>query len=172
MIFMSQSGLAAAEREPEWDRWYADHLAIMLTVDGIDSAQRFKTASAGHPPSLAIYTIASEAVFRDVHYQKIRGMGAWAPLIVKAHYRRNLFDGRADAPAVADDQVLLVFDRPAPDARVTGIGIDWLTAAGLDRSTPFRGIAVVPRTSVERLGALDGAAVYAPATAYLRGNER
>ena len=55
MIFMSQTGITDATREAELDAWYVDHLRIMLTVKGVDSTQRFKTTSAGYPPSLAMY---------------------------------------------------------------------------------------------------------------------
>mgnify|MGYP000122274255 CR=1 FL=1 len=100
MIFMSQSGLIDAvrdaphdaTREADWDAWYIEHLRIMVTVPGIDSAQRFRTDSPGHPPSLAMYTIDSAAVFADPYYQSIRGMGEWAALIARQHYKRNLFD--------------------------------------------------------------------------------
>lgn len=171
MIFMSQSGLAAPEREPAWDEWYETHLQVMLTVSGIDSTQRFKTESAGWPPSLAMYTVASAAVFSDAHYQKIRGMGEWAPLIVRAHYHRNLFEGREVAPEVGEDEALLVIDRPAPQA-IAGIAVDWLQAAGLDRSTPYRGIAVVKRAVIGRIECVDGTVIYAPVTPYRRTNRK
>src|SRR5262245_35983903 len=102
MIFMSQSGLLDGAREREWDAWYGEHLRVMATVPGIGSAQRFKTASSGHPPSLAMYSVASAEVFADPYYQRVRGMGAWLPLIDTRHYRRNLFAGLDVAPDVAD----------------------------------------------------------------------
>ena len=91
MIFMSQTGITDATREAELDAWYVDHLRIMLTVKGVDSTQRFKTTSAGYPPSLAMYSVAGAHVFQDPYYLSVRGMGEWDPLIDKNHYRRNLF---------------------------------------------------------------------------------
>jgi hypothetical protein len=163
MIFMSQSGLTDPAREKEWDAWYVDHLCIMLTVPGISSAQRFKTGTPGHPPSLAVYTVASADVFQDPYYQSVRGMGDWLPLIQKQYYRRNLFEGLDEAPHVAEDCVLIVADRDRP-ADVPGVRLSWLKAVGLDRSTPYRGIAVVARAGAEAIAAGGGVGIYRPAT--------
>ena len=138
MIFMSQSGLTDPAREQEWDAWYVEHLRIMKTVPGISSAQRFKTDSPGYSPSLAMYTIASAAVFQDPYYQSVRGMGDWLPLIQKEHYRRNLFEGLDQAPDVAEDSVLIVADRDRP-ADVPGVALTWLKCAGIDYSTRTAG---------------------------------
>jgi hypothetical protein len=139
MIFTSQSGLSDPAREAEWDAWYVEHLRVMVTVPGIGSAQRFKTVSPGHSPSLAMYSIASADVFADPYYQRIRGMGEWLPLIDTRYYRRTLFAGLDAAPTVEDRFVLLVVDRERP-AAVPGLTLTWLEAVGLDRSTPYRGM--------------------------------
>jgi len=162
MIFMSQSGLADPAREQDWDLWYVEHLRIMTTVPGISSAQRFKTGSSTYSPSLAMYTIASAAVFQDPYYQSVRGMGDWLPLIIRQHYRRNLFDGLKEAPAVSDHELLLVADSTAPECKGCAVPFAWLEATGLDRSTPYRGIAVVPREQGPAYAAVAGLAVYRP----------
>ena len=163
MIFMSQSGLTDANRENEWDAWYVEHLRIMRTVPGIGSAQRFKTESRGYSPSLAMYTIASAAVFQDPYYQSVRGMGDWLPLIQKQHYRRNLFEGLDQAPDVAQDCVLIVADRDSP-ADLPRVALTWLKCAGIDHSTPYRGIAVVKNDVAVTGAARCRFAVYRPVT--------
>jgi len=163
MIFMSQSGLSDPGREKEWDAWYVEHLRIMMTVPGISSAQRFKTDSPGYSPSLAMYTIASAEVFQDSYYQSVRGMGDWLPLIQKQHYRRNLFEGLDRAPDVAENCVLIVADRDRP-ADVPGVALIWLKGAGIDRSTPYRGIAVVKSDAAQAGAARGNIAVYRPVT--------
>ena len=145
---MSQSGLTDRSREPAWAAWYRAHLRIMVTVPGITSAQRFTTASPGHPPSLAMYTVASAAVFDDPYYGSVHGMGEWLPFIDTRHYHRNLFGGLDAAPDVPTDRVLIVADAERP-AEVPGVVLVWLSAAGLDRSTPYRGIAVVDRATAD-----------------------
>lgn len=165
MIFMSQSGLSDAARENDWDRWYLEHLDIMVSVPGVGSAQRFKTASRGHPPSLAMYSMSSANVFQDPYYLSVRGMGEWSSLIDRQYYRRNLFDGLECAPMVTEDQVLLVADRDAPAPGLAGAPWNWLECVGIDRSTPYRGVAVVDRAFAQALETASGIAIYAPATA-------
>jgi hypothetical protein len=162
MIFNSQSGITDRTREADWAQWYLEHLRLMATVPGVYSAQRFTTTHTRHPPSLAMYGVASAQVFHGEYYLRVRGMGEWLPLIDKQWYRRNLFEGLDAAPAVNDDQVLLVADRDAPDAALAALSLVWLKVAGIDRSTPYRGIAVINR---DRVPALPGdVAVYTPAS--------
>ena len=160
MIFMSQSGLTDSSRSDEWARWYVEHLRIMRTVDGIDSAERFTCDAAGWPPSLAMYTIRSPAVFDDPYYQKIRGMGPWLPLIDRRYYRRNLFDGAEQAPQMPPGSVLLVTDRDTATSEMPGVAWTWLKSVGLDRSTQYRGIAVATQEASQALPANSEFAVY------------
>ncbi|HYG43709.1 MAG TPA: hypothetical protein VEA17_12385 [Bordetella sp.] len=161
---MSQSGLLDRTRQADWDAWYVEHLRIMATVNGIRAARRFKSESPGYPPSLAMYSVESAAVFEDPYYQKIRGMGAWLPLIDKRFYRRNLFEGMAEVPDVPADHVLYLVDRDAPDLALPGVGFSWLRSVGLDRSTPYRGIATVPAGSDMAPARQAGVAIYKPYT--------
>src|SRR4051812_46068274 len=163
MIFMSQSGLTSRNREADWDRWYKAHLNVMASVPGIGSAQRFKTSTPGHSPSLAMYSVASADVFKDRYYLSVRGMGEWLTLIDKQYYRRNLFDGAPCAPELADTDCLIVADRSAPEPGLAGIDWTWLKCVGIDHSTAYRGIAVM---SMERADEVRDAAlaVYRPVT--------
>ena len=171
MIFMSQSGLVDPSRQAEWDAWYLEHLAIMATVPGVLSAQRFATTSAGHPPSLGLYTVTSPDVFNGAYYQSVRGMGSWLPLIAREHYRRNLFEGLDCAPEVEAGQVLLLEDLkavPAGDASASSHGVHCLRSVGLDRSTPCRLVQVAPDTPAS-LPHRPEVAVYRPVSARLAG---
>ena len=68
---MSQSSITDLTLSDEWSKWYVEHLEIMLTVNGIDSAERFTTDSQGWPFSLAMYSIRSPEIFEDPYYLKI-----------------------------------------------------------------------------------------------------
>ena len=100
MIFTSESGLTDPGRIPEWDEWYLGHLAAMVAVPGVLSAQRFRALDAGPPPSLAIYSVATPAVFDSDIYLRTRGMGPFVAAVDERLHRRNLFDGLAVAPDV------------------------------------------------------------------------
>lgn len=171
MIFTSESALVEPSRREEWDAWYRGHLAAMAAVPGVLSAQRFRALERGVPPSLAMYTVASAAVFDSEIYLRTRGMGPWRGIVDETQHRRNLFDGLASAPEVAETAILLVADREAP---VPGAGVTWLRAAGLDRSTPYRGIAVMPDAAAARrlAAALAGTVgLYRPLTGRYAGTE-
>ena len=159
MIFNSQSGITDRTRVADWAQWYFEHLRIMATVPGVFSAQRFVTMHLGHPPSLAMYGVASADVFQGEYYLSVRGMGEWLPLTDRQWYRRNLFEGLDTAPVVSEEQVLLVADRDAPDA---ALPFTWLKVVGIDRSTPYRGIAVVNENAVPALP--NDVAIYTPAS--------
>lgn len=164
MIFFSESGITEPSRKPEWDEWYKGHLAAMASVPGVLSAQRFAALDRGVPPSLAMYTVTSPGVFTSETYLQVRGMGPWLGIVDEAQHRRNLFDGLDAAPQVPEGGVLAIADCAAP---LRAEGFAWLRAAGLDRSTPCRGIAVLAdAASGRRLAATAGAAValYRPVT--------
>jgi hypothetical protein len=168
MIFTSESGLTDPGRRDEWDAWYLGHLAVMVAVPGISSAQRFRALSDGVPPSLAMYGVSSPAVFEDEIYRRTHGMGPFLAVVDERLHCRNLFDGLDAAPDVPMAAFLLVADRDAPGSRQDGL--IWLQAVGLDRSVPWRGVAVFPtvaagRAAVARLGG--PGALYAPMTVRL-----
>ena len=166
MIFMSQSGLTEPARQAEWDQWYTTHLQVMLTVNGIDSAQRFKLMQGQNAPSLAMYTVTSPEVFQDPYYLRIRGMGEWLPLIDRRYYRRTLFAGLDAAPDVPAGQILLVADCEQPTPVLADCAWTWLEAVALDRSPPYRGVAVVSSAEAVRAPAA-GIASYRPITGRL-----
>src|SRR5579863_4450746 len=115
MIFFSESALIEPSRLPEWGEWYKGHLAAMASVPGVLSAQRFVALDRGVPPSLAMYTVTSPAVFESDIYLGVRGMGPWVGLVDETQHRRNLFDGLETAPEIPEGGVLAVADRPAPE---------------------------------------------------------
>jgi len=166
MIFMSQSGLTDTARQAEWDQWYLTHLQVMLTVNGIHSAQRFVLIQGDNAPSLALYTIASPEVLQDAYYMQIRGMGEWLPLIDRRHYRRNVFAGLDVAPEVPAASVLLVADRQQPEPMLASIAWTWLEAIALDRRPPYRGVAIVSRPTAPGVQGA-GIASYRPVTSRL-----
>jgi hypothetical protein len=165
MIFTSESGLLDKGRIALWDEWYRGHLAAMIAVPGITSAQRFRALDKGPPPSLAMYTAVSPAVFESEIYLRTRGMGPFLPFLDRTLHRRNLFEGLEAAPDVPMSAIMLVADRSEPGPAADGLV--WLRAIAIDCSVPYRGIVVCPGLSAarERAARLGGAtALYAPMT--------
>jgi len=168
MIFMSQSSITDPARESAWDVWYAEHLDVMASVPGVSSAQRFRTEAPGHPRSLAMYTFASADIFKDPYYLSIRGQGEWQSLVDRRFYHRNLFDGLDATPDVPATSRLLVADRAEPET-IPGFEFTWLRAVAIDRSTPYRGIAVVSEAVASRVPNDGRIAVHRPVSVRIKG---
>jgi RimJ/RimL family protein N-acetyltransferase len=169
MIFFSESALSEPSRLSEWGEWYKGHLAAMTSVPGVLSAQRFAALGPGVPPSLAMYTVASSTVFQNETYLRVRGMGPWIGLVDERQHRRNLFDGLETAPEIPEGGVLAIADRAAPEDIAD---ITWLTAAGLDHTTPYRGVGVFPDVATARRATQGRAALYRPVTARYAGKSQ
>ena len=162
MILMSQNSLLDESHDAELDKWYLEHLQNMASVPGIFSAQRFKTATAGFPRTVALYSVVSERAFDSPYYKSIKGFGVLTPYIDERHHHVDFFDGLDAVPVVDAEERLLLADRDVPQGAIAGISFTWLKCVARDFSTPYRGIAVV---AADRLPALDSTvAVYRAVT--------
>lgn len=144
MLYMVDVDFAQAALQAEWDAWYMQHIEVLLAVPGVRTAQRFKCLTQCPSPYLTIYSVDSAQVFESGGYRTRGGRGStgkWQPLMTNWH--RNLFDGVAIAPAVSEEMHLLVTESQPNEIAGCGCDFSWLENAGLDRTVPRRGIAVV-----------------------------
>jgi hypothetical protein len=65
-------------------------------------------------------------------------------------WHRNLFEGLDEAPEVPDDARLIVIDSEQPDVKLEGLNVTWLKNAGLDRTTPYRGLVIVDQATAKK----------------------
>lgn len=155
MIYIVECALTVKQTDDDWNRWYHSmkppHI-LPTAVPGILSTQRFKGTNVNPPAYFAMYSVTSADVMASDAYRNAGGgrfqTENWKPIIT--FWNRDLFGG-ADAPDVPMDCILLVLDRPAPGGSPLGLSFQWLPAVGLDRSTPYRGLAVLDRAEAERL---------------------
>ncbi|MSP98104.1 MAG: hypothetical protein EXR29_13000 [Betaproteobacteria bacterium] len=167
MIYIVECALTEHQSDEEWNRWYHSMKPphVLPTVPGISSTQRFKGINVNPPAYFAIYTVASADVMSSAAYRNAGGgrfqTEDWKPLIT--FWNRDLFDG-ADAPDVPMNSILLVLDRPAPEDSPPGVSLTWLRSAGIDGTTPYRGLAVLDREQADRLplGAIQGLRTFRP----------
>jgi hypothetical protein len=73
----------------------------------------------------------------------------WKPLIQM--WERNLFGRDTAAPRVPQDAALVLVDAATTDLALPGCTIEWMRCVGLDRTTQFRGLAVVTRAAAEAI---------------------
>lgn len=167
MLYLVECNFLDGLREAEWNAWYDGHLAGLLAIPGITSAQRFRALGDGFPTYRALYAVASPAVFTSDAYRN-RSFGhfpdAWHDSV--ADWRRNVFDGVTGPPAVGPDGCVVL---ATPESAPEGVRLDWIDAVALDRSVPRLGIGTVTRADGQRLAArlISGLTVAVPLTPYL-----
>lgn len=165
MIYMVEIRFTNPAQEAEWNQWYSAHLRTLLSVPGIETAQRLEAVNDVRRRYIAIYTVASAEVFTSPDYAAIGGGGVasaqWKAFIDR---RRTLFAGIDRVPAISAGHRLVLADNPAAPVDQEDVLFVPLRAAALDRDPARREMAVANAADVERLGLAErpGWAVYRP----------
>ncbi len=176
MIYMVEHTFGIAAMEDDWNVWYADNVANLLTVPGFETAQRFKILGASPPRYMAMYNVTSASVFNRVEYKNVGGGGIASARFRPAYtqWRRSLFEARDPAPAVMQEQALVASDRAtcggAPFSWLTSLGRqeNWITMDTLQETPPFRGLLLLPAADAARFaGGDDNIQIFSPITAQL-----
>ena len=167
MIYMVDHVYMDPATEPAWHDWYAGYLRKLVSVPGIDTAQRFRALGCAPPRYLAMYSVASADIYESDAYRNMGGGGSQSVRFHSAYqlWTRNLFAGASRAPAVRDGQRLLVFDRDHRDdsgplaARAT-----WLEAVGLHMTTKYRAFLVLDADEIISTASIPESYLYEPLT--------
>jgi hypothetical protein len=149
LIYITEMGFADPSRLADWHAHYLRNIANLQTVPGFLASQRFESLAETPSPFCALHEIASADMFESPIYKQRGGRasnGDWQKLMINWH--RNLYSGLDATPEVADDAYLLFVDekRELAEREIAlpaGVRMHWLTLAGLDRTIPHRGIAVL-----------------------------
>jgi hypothetical protein len=151
MIYMVDHIFANPQTEPDWHEWYTGYLQKLLSVPGFSSAQRFKAIDETPSRFLAMYSVASAAVYDSQGYKNIGGGGSQSARF-HADYRlwtRNLFEGADEAPVVNNGQCVYALDSATQDRKLplqqTPL---WLKSTGLHQTTQYRAIVVLDANAV------------------------
>jgi hypothetical protein len=178
MIYTVELNFSDPARADEWNAWYETYLVQLVSLPGLNTAQRFRAVVPGeqHWEYLAVYSLESLDVYTTDAYRNIGG-GGNASLQFKGviSWRRNVYAGIERFPEVtAGRRVLLCEDAPCGFDLGDVLFLPLEAAAGrqkagaseLDGEPARRAIAVTDAAIVDRLDltAIDGLAVYAPVT--------
>lgn len=168
MIYMVEMALLEPARRAEWDAWYVAHQHRLLSIPGIRASQRFEAIHAAESPFVALHEVDSPEVFTSAAYRAQAGPGNTGEWQTKmGNWHRNLF-ACDHTPDVAPDARLVVVEAgggtPLPDH----VSVTWMGAAGLDRSVPRRGFAVLPPSPADALVGTPGLRVLKPLGPRLR----
>ncbi|NKB58967.1 MAG: hypothetical protein GKS00_21770 [Alphaproteobacteria bacterium] len=178
MIYTVELNFSDSARTDEWNAWYETYLMKLVSLPGLNTAQRYHLVEPGtaHWEYLALYSIESLAVYKTEAYRNIGGGGnaslAYKGLITR---RRNVYEGIERMPEITDPgRILFCEDAPfgfdVPNAPfvplVAGAGRQKAGATELDGQPVRRAVAVSDAATVDRLDLTkqEGLAVYAPIT--------
>jgi len=178
VIYSVELNFSDPAREAEWSAWYETYLQELVSLPGLDTAQRFQavTPDAQHWRFLALYSLQSLEVYQTEAYRGIGGGGnASAAYKGSITRRRNVYEGIERMPEISQSTRLLYCeDAPygfdLPDILFTPLqtatGPRKAGASRIDGQPARRAIAVTDAASVDRLDltSIDGLAVYAPIT--------
>ena len=170
MIYMVDHVYRDPTTEQGWHEWYAGYLRKLISVPGIQTAQRFKALGCTPSRYLAMYSIDSAEVYASEAYKNIGGGGSQSARFHYAYqlWTRNLFDGAPRAPAVQGGQQLLAWDR----AERSGDGplesqATWLEAVGLHMTTKYRAFVVLDAKEATAASSIPGCFLYEPFTSVI-----
>jgi hypothetical protein len=165
-IYMVQHAFSRPDWEEEWNAWYGGNLKVLLSVQGFRTGQRFKALEGSPPRYMAVYTVDSPEVFESAAYIGAGGGGSNSTRFRPAYqvWIRNLFEGIDLAPRVGDGEYLVSVDSATGDDNVPGVALTGLNSTGFHKSTPYRGIGVVPRARAPGLREHRNVSIYEPIT--------
>ena len=180
MFYMIEIDYSDPASQPEWDAWYDRYVRDLVTVPGIETAQRLRGDNAAAARFLAIYTLASLSVYGEPRYREVGG-GGHASARWRAHIRRrrNLYNGLDRAPAISSAARLLVTEAEPQAlgcADILFIALDVVDmrafaqepGSPLAGQAPFDGeprrryVAIADERRASRFAESDAVAVYRP----------
>ena len=127
-----------------FDTFYADHISLLLSIEGFLSAQRFEADRSVPAPFLAIYEIANPEVLTSPAYASKAGPAA-VPNVYRSKFRnwdRNVFTTPSCELTVPMGGWMTVVDRLSTTSMNLPVGYTALNPTGLDRSVVERGIRI------------------------------
>ena len=96
LIYTVELNFSDASKTDEWNAWYETYLKQLVSLDGLETAQRFR-AKAGSEPTwdyLALCTVPNLDVYESVAYRKIGGGGNASQAFHHAISRQcNVYNG-------------------------------------------------------------------------------
>lgn len=153
MLYIVECAYSDPAHEQAWNDYYSGQkLAEILAAPGFRSSQRFKAINPIRAPYLAIHTIDSPEVMTSAAYKALGG-GKFDDTYQRyvINWTRNLFTGIDYAPAIPMDEFIAMTDRTPDEVKDAGVEFTWLKIAGLDATTPQRGIARIGSSDAQRL---------------------
>lgn len=169
MIYTVECSYADAASLAEWNNFYSlEKLPALISVRGFYTSQRFEALNTGCPVYLALHSVDNPDVLQSEEYHQKGGgnFARWQQHITDWH--RNLYAGLDRAPAIGEDEYL-VMSATGPQSLI-GMGLTpWqMHAVGFAKYPEHRWLAKMARgTGVDIAQLPKDVHLYAPMTAQL-----
>jgi hypothetical protein len=143
-FYMVEMNYPESESRAEFDAFYDGHIAMLLSIEGFRSAQRFACVHGAKAPYLALYRLASPEVLTSENYTSKAGrMSVNASMRERiTNWDRNLVSGPIDDMDVAMGGWMVLVDRLDPQSPPLPDGFAPLTIIGLDKTLAERGVRI------------------------------
>jgi len=163
MIYAVEISFSDPVVEVEWNAWYTGHLHTLLTVPGIETAQRFRLEDGTGPGYIALYTVRSPKVYSSDAYRDIGGGGvASRQFSAYITRRRNLYDGMHHMPEVSADHRVVIADEEPRGLDLPDLALAELRVTALDGAPERRYLGVAPQAALHAWRKPASVRVYAP----------
>jgi len=141
-FYMVEMRYPESESRDELDDFYARHIAMLLTIEGFQSAQRFVCDHPARAPFMAIYKLADSSVMTSENYTAKAGRMSVNPTMRArmTNWDRNLVDGDIGGMTVAMGGWMVLIDRLDPASPPLPDGFAPLRIIGLDKTIAERGV--------------------------------
>ena len=119
-----------------FDEFYDKHIAMLLAIDGFQSAQRFECVHSAAAPFLAVYRLREAAVMSSENYTARAGRQSVASEFRTrmTNWDRNLLECRLADLEVREGGWLMVVDRLDESAPALPVEFSAMSVIGLDAS--------------------------------------
>ena len=127
-----------------FNNFYAEHISMLLTIDGFLSAQRFECTHEARSPFLAIYRIRGPEVMTSKNYTSKAGRGSVDPAFraKMTNWDRNLVKGEIENLDVAGGGWMILIDRVTEGSLALPDSFTPLNIVGLDTTIAERGVRI------------------------------
>lgn len=157
-FYMVEMNYPASEDRKKFDDFYWNHISMLLTIDGFESAQRFEATHPARAPFLAIYRVREPGTMTAESYTSKAGRTSVAPEFREkmTNWDRNLVQGEIEDMEVGLKGWLVLIDRLAENAPPLPPEFTSLQVVGLDATIAERGVLIgqsgEPRTPTDTAG--------------------
>ena len=145
-FYMVEMHYPESEDRALFDEFYANHITMLLTIDGFLSAQRYETSYDARAPFLAVYRLRGPDVMQSDNYTSKAGRSSVDPVFraKMSNWDRNLVQGDIANMDVPEGGCMVVIDRLTPDSPPLPEGFTPLEVVGLDATISQRGVRIHP----------------------------